>query len=583
MNEKILNLKINGISVQVPDGSTVLDACKKANVNVPTLCYLKEINEIGACRMCLVEIKGVRPLVTSCVYPAAEGMEVITHNARINKSRKTNLELLLSNHVKECLSCKRNLHCKLQDLAYEYGCDEFKFEGAMSKRIKDESSHCLVRDSGKCIVCKRCSAVCNKVQTVKTIAPNKRGFETVVGCAFNQDIAKTACVGCGQCTLVCPTGALMEKDDTQKVADALANPELITIVAPAPAVRISIAEEFGNPIGTFAQGKLASSLRALGFKYVFDVDFAADLTIMEEASEFLHRVQNGGTLPLITSCSPGWVNFLTAYYPEMIPNLSTAKSPQQMLGALTKTYFAEKLGVDPRKIFFASIMPCTAKKSEINKDKDALRHLGIKDTDATITVRELARMIKKQGIDFNNLPEGTFDSPLGDSTGAAVIFGTTGGVMEAALRTAADVLENRSIENVDYTAVRGTKGIKEASLTLAGKTINVAVASGLNNARKILDDIKAGKKDYHFIEIMACPGGCVNGGGQPYVDYDKYSWQEVANKRASSIYSDDKNSKIRKSHENPAIIKIYNEYLQKPGSHKAHELLHTTYDKRNFI
>jgi NADP-reducing hydrogenase subunit HndD len=492
MEKKMINLKIDNIPVQVESGTTILDAAKKVGVKIPTLCYLREINAIGACRICLVECKNRRPLLTACVYPCEEGMEIITHSERINKARKTNLELILSAHVKNCLSCDKSMHCKLQQLAYEYGCDENHFKGAMSERIIDDSSYSLHRDSLKCILCKRCKAMCYETQDVKVINVNKRGFDSYLGCAFGQKIADTACVGCGQCTLVCPTGALSEKNDIDKVITALNDPELTCIVAPAPSVRVGIAEEFGEKVGTNAEGRLVTSLKMLGFNKVFDIDFAADLTIMEEAHELIERIKNKGILPMMTSCSPGWVNYLTAYYPELIPNLSSAKSPQGMFGSTIKTYWAEKNKIDPNKIFVVTIMPCTAKKTEIHRKRDT--HEGIMDVDAVLTVRELGRLLKRQGIKFNELNDSKFDDPLGESTGAAVIFGVTGGVMEAALRTAADTLSGKSLKKIDYKKVRGTKGIKEAAVEVDGVKLNVCVASGLKNAHEVMEQVKNGNK-----------------------------------------------------------------------------------------
>ncbi|MDR0739973.1 MAG: [FeFe] hydrogenase, group A [Mycoplasmataceae bacterium] len=579
--EKKINLKIDGISVSVPSGSTILDAANVANVRIPTLCYLRKINAIGACRICLVEVKNIRPLVAACVYPASEGMEVLTHTDRVNKARKINLELILSAHVKNCLSCAKSMNCELQKLSLEYGCNENHFKGAMPKRTVDNSSPCLIRDSQKCILCKRCKAACYETQTVKVIAVNNRGFESYLGCAYDAEMNDTACVSCGQCTLVCPTGALMVKSDVDKVLNALSNPELTVVVAPAPSVRVGIAEEFGEPVGTNAEGRLVTALRMLGFNKVFDIDFAADLTIMEEANELVERIQNKGLLPMMTSCSPGWVNFLTAYYPEMIPHLSSAKSPQGMFGATVKTYWVEKNKLDPAKVFVTTIMPCTAKKHEILRKKDM--HDNTPDIDAVLTVRELGLLLKRQGINFTKLSNGTFDDPLGESTGAGVIFGVTGGVMEAALRTAADTLTGKSLDSVDYKKVRGTKGIKEATVDINGMKINVCAASGLANARRVLEDVKSGKKQYHFIEIMACPGGCVNGGGMPIHNPNEISFEERAKARAKSIYKEDERKTIRKSHENTQIIQLYKEYFGKPGSHKAHEVLHTTHDKRRFI
>jgi NADP-reducing hydrogenase subunit HndD len=579
---KKINLKINSVNVSVDEGTTILQAAKLANITIPTLCYLEKINAIGACRICLVEVKNIRPLVAACVYPVSEGMEVTTHNERINRIRKLNLELILSTHIKNCLSCDKSTKCELQKLALEYGCNENRFGGAMPERTTDASSPSIIRDSQKCILCKRCKAMCYEIQDVRVIAVNKRGFESYLGCAFGAKLDETACVGCGQCTLVCPTGALTERNDIDKVVKALADPELITIVAPAPSVRVGIAEEFGAPVGTNATGKLAASLRLLGFKYVFDIDFAADLTIMEEANELIQRVSNNGVLPMMTSCSPGWVNFISAYYPEMLSHLSSAKSPQQMFGATIKTYWAEKNHIDPAKIFVVTIMPCTAKKGEILRPA-INTHENVNDIDAVLTVREYAKLLKRYGVKFNELPDADFDSPLGESTGAGLIFGATGGVMEAALRTAADTLTGKNLTNIEYKKVRGIKGIKEATVKIGDHTINVCAASGLKNARMVLEQVKAKKKNYHFIEIMACPGGCVNGGGMPLQPLNEISFAQRAKLRAQAIYRGDRAKTIRKSHQNPMIIQLYKEYFGKPGSQKAHHALHTTYQSRKFI
>lgn len=582
MKKKMINLTIDGIKVSVEEGSTILTAARKAGVEIPTLCYLEKINAIGACRMCLVEVKGMRGLVASCVYPVAEGMEVTTNSDRVIKSRKTNLELILSNHRISCSNCLKSKDCKLKKYAELYLCNEKEFAGKQSK-VHADATNCIVRDSSKCILCQKCRAVCQAQQAVGVININNRGFNAYVGCAFNQPLNKSACVGCGQCTLVCPTGALTERDEVDKVISALANPELTVVVSPAPSVRVTLGEEFGLPIGSDVEGKLVSALRRLGFKYIFDVDFAADMTIMEEGYEFIDRLSNNKNLPLITSCSPGWVNFMSAYYPDMMDNMSTAKSPMQMQGAMTKTYWAEKMNIDPSKIFTVHIMPCTAKKSEVDFKSDALAAKGIKDTDVVLTVRELARLIKMKGIDFKSLPDGQFDKPLGESTGAAVIFGTTGGVMEAALRTVAEVLTKKPLENINFKIVRGTKGIKEATINVAGKEVNICVTSGLANAKVVLDNIRSGKKHYHFVEIMCCPGGCVNGGGTPYNDYEKMSREEIIKLRAKALYKNDANKQLRKSHENPDVIKAYKEYFEKPNSHKAHEILHRKYIKKEYF
>ena len=575
-----VNIKINGIQVEAPAGSTILEAAKLAHIDIPTLCFLKEINEIGACRICVVEVKGARSLVASCVYPIRDGMEVWTNTPKVLSSRKKTLELILSDHDKKCLSCVRSGKCELQKLCNDLNVEnELLYEGARTHYEIDESAPHMYRDNNKCILCRRCSAVCDKVQGIGVIGANERGFSTTISCAFDLPLGETSCVSCGQCIAVCPTGALAEKDDTGEVFAALSDPDKYVIVQTAPAVRAALGEEFGLPIGTNVQGKMVAALRRLGFDKVFDTDFAADLTIMEEANEFLDRVKNGGVLPLITSCSPGWIKYCEHYYPDMLDNLSSCKSPQQMFGAITKTYYAEKMNLDPEKMVMVSVMPCTAKKFEIGRPNE--NAADVPDVDISITTRELARMIERVGLNFNSLPEEDFDDPLGRSTGAAVIFGTTGGVMEAALRTAVETLTGKELPNPDFTEVRGTQGIKEATYHVAGMDINVAVASGLANARELLEQVKSGEKNYHFIEIMGCPGGCVNGGGQPKQPASVRNFTDIKALRAKALYTQDANMPLRKSHENPAIKEVYKEYLEKPGSHKAHEILHTTYVKRS--
>ncbi len=574
-----ITLKINNVEVSAPEGSTILEAARLAQIEIPTLCFLKEINEIGACRMCVVEVKGARTLVTACVYPITEGMEVFTNTPKVIDSRKKTLELLLSNHEKKCLSCVRSGDCELQKLSKDYGIeDEDKYKGERTQHEIDTSAAHMVRDNNKCILCRRCVAVCEKTQEIGVIGANHRGFATSIGSVFELDLADTSCVNCGQCIAVCPTAALYEKDFTAEVFAAIADPEKYVIVQTAPAVRAAIAEEFGNPIGTDGEGRMVAALRRLGFDKVFDTNFGADLTIMEEANELIERINHGGKLPLITSCSPGWVKYCEHYYPDMIDNLSSCKSPQQMFGAIAKSYYAEKMGIDKEKLVVVSVMPCTAKKFEIGRDDE--NGAGVPDVDIALTTRELARMIKKVGIRFNELPEEKFDDPLGESTGAAVIFGATGGVMEAALRTAVERLTGETLEKLDFTAVRGTEGIKEASYQVGGLDVKVAVASGLGNARALLDKVQRGEADYQFIEIMGCLGGCVNGGGQPQVPGYVRNTTDVRGIRAKVLYDLDAGNGIRKSHENPSIKKLYEEYLGQPGSEKAHHLLHTTYVKR---
>ena len=576
---EMLNIKINGRDYQVEKNTTILEACHKFGIQIPTLCFLKDINEIGACRMCLCEVKGARSLVAACVYPIErDGTEIFTNTPKIRKYRKTNLELLLSSHDKKCLSCPRNTTCELQKLCIEYGVYEKHFLGGEDIIHKeDHSTLHLSRNDNKCILCRRCVAAC-KEQYVGVIGANNRGFHTEIGCAFNQDLGDVPCVSCGQCTVVCPTGALVERDDTQKVFDAIADPTKHVVVHTAPSIRATLGECFDMPIGTNVKGKMVTALKMLGFDKVFDTNFGADLTIMEEGTEFIERATNGGTLPMITSCSPGWIKFCEHYYPDLIPHLSTCKSPQQMQGAMIKSYYAEKAGIDPKDIVVVSVMPCIAKKFEIKRDDQG--HDGMQDNDISISTRELAKMIKTAGIQFTELPDEDFDPIMAIGSGAGTIFGATGGVMEAALRTVADVLTGEDLKQIDYTEVRGTDAIKEATYEIAGKEVKVAVTSGLKNAAKLLDEIRAGKSPYQFIEIMCCPGGCVNGGGQPIQPGHVRNFTDLKALRAKALYEDDLSLEYRKSHDNPEIKAIYDEYLEKPGSHRAHELLHTSYVAR---
>ncbi len=576
-----VNIKINGFDYQVPAGSTILEACHSVGIEIPTLCFLKEINAIGACRICVVEVKGARSLVAACVFPVNEGMEILTNSPKVIKARKTTLELILSTHKKECLSCVRSGNCELQKLCKDYGIeDENAFAGeVVSYEIDDSATH-MYRDNEKCILCRRCVAVCDKIQGVSVIGANARGFDTHIGSAFEYKLGDVSCISCGQCITACPTGALSERDDTQKVIDAINDPSKHVIVQTAPAVRVGLGEEFGYEMGSVVTGKMVASLKMLGFDRVFDTNFAADLTIMEEATEFLDRFNKKENLPLITSCSPGWVKYCEHYYPEFIKNLSSCKSPQGMFGSVAKTYYAEKMGIDPKDIFVVSVMPCTAKKFEAERtDYSAVK--GLPDIDASITVRELARMIKKAGINFKNIPDMEFDAPFGLGSGAGTIFGATGGVMEAALRTAYEVVTGNELTDLaTFKAVRGVEGVKEASYDLNGVTVNVAVASGLQNAKKVLEMVKSGEKNYDFIEIMACPGGCVNGGGQPIVHATVRNFEDVRALRAAGLYKDDEGLPVRKSHKNPDITAIYDEFFGNPGSHKAHNILHTGYTER---
>ncbi len=575
----MINLTIDGIAVSAPEGSTILEAAKLANINIPTLCYLKDVQQIGACRICLVEVKGARGLAAACVMPISEGMEVRTNTATIRAQRKLNLELLLSNHNRECTSCVRSGNCELQALCTEYGVKEYPYDGIKKESTVDDLSPSIVRDNSKCISCRRCVAVCNKIQKIGAIGAAHRGFATTIGCVFDRSLADSPCVNCGQCINACPVGALHEKESIDDVWAAINNPDLHVVVQPAPAVRATIGEEFGMEMGVAQTGKLAASLRRLGFDKVFDTDFAADLTIMEEGTELLGRLQDpNAALPMITSCSPGWIKYCETFYPEFIPNLSSCKSPHEMMGAVIKSYYAEKNNIDPKSIYVVSVMPCTAKKFEAARPE--LGRDGMQDVDAVLTVRELARMIKQAGIDFARLPEEDFDDVLGDSTGAAVIFGATGGVMEAALRTVYEVVTGKTLENVEFHAVRGTEGIKEAEVDLDGKKVRVAVAHSTGSAKALLDSVKSGEKSYDFIEVMGCPGGCVNGGGQPIVSAKDQMYIDVKAVRAKALYDEDAGKALRKSHENPSIKKIYAEYFGEPNSHKAHELLHTTYTAR---
>ncbi|MBR5225178.1 MAG: [Clostridia bacterium] len=558
--------------------TTVLEAARQANIHIPTHCFLKDINEIGACRMCVVDCGG-RSLAAACVMPASEGMVVKTNTPAVRAARKSVLELILSNHERKCLSCVRSQNCELQALAKELGVDENRYEGANIEYPLDTFSPSIVRDPNKCILCRRCVSACRNVQKIGAIGAVNRGFKTIIAPAFEKNILETSCIFCGQCINACPVGALREKDDTDKVWAAIADPDKFVVVQPAPAVRVALGEEFGMEIGTRVTGKMTQALKRLGFDKVFDTDFGADLTIMEEATELLSRIKNGGALPMFTSCSPGWVKYLEHNFPEMIPNMSTCKSPMEMEGAIIKSYYAEKAGIDPNKIFVVAVMPCTSKKYEAQRPEMEVN--GLRSVDVSITTRELARMIKEARIDFVKLPdEEVFDELVSESTGAAPIFGATGGVMEAALRTAADVLEGKSIEEVKYEAVRGLEGIKEATVVLGGVELKAAVAHSTGAAKELIKRIKSGEATYHFVEVMACPGGCVNGGGQPIVSAFKRMEVDQRAARAAGLYAEDEAKVLRKSHENPDIKKLYDEFLGEPNGHKSHELLHTHYTDR---
>ena len=581
--EKI-NVTINGREYAVDKGLTVLEAARAAHIDIPTLCYLKDINQIGACRICLVEVsENQRPyrMVASCVYPVSEGMVIRTNSPAVFSARKTNLELVLSNHEKHCLSCVRSTTCELQKLCNEYGVDENRFGGAVNHYEIDDKSP-IIRDNNKCILCRRCVAACSAMQGIGVIGANDRGFDTHIACAFEKPLAETSCVNCGQCIVVCPVGALYERDDTDKVREAIADPEKHVFICAAPSVRAQIGECFGYEPGTDCEGKMVAALKALGFEGVCDMNLTADLTIIEEANELIGRIQNGGKLPMITSCSPGWIKYCEHYFPEMTENLSTCKSPQQMFGALMKTYFAEKMGYDPKDIFFVSAIPCTAKKFEVGRPDQAAS--GYPDVDVAITTREVGRMIEKAGIKFRELEDEKFDQPFDVGSSAGAIFGATGGVMEAALRYAAEIILGKPLEKpLETPEIRrhgNDNGYRTASYKVGDVTVNVAVASGTKNAKALLDDVKAGKVDVQFIEIMACPGGCVNGGGQPYQPASVRNNVDLRALRAAVLYEDDRNCDIRESQKNAAVMKLYDEYFGKPNSHKAHEVLHTSYIKR---
>ena len=578
MEKKMINLTIDDQKIKVPEGTTILEAAKQAGIDIPTLCFLKEINEVGDCRMCIVEVEGRRGFATSCIQTVEEGMVVHTHTQNVLEARHVILDLIISNHAKDCLTCTRSGNCELQMLATKFNVLSVEFPGEMTQHKVDDLSPSIVRDFNKCILCRRCVAACKNVQQIGAIDVINRGFESCISTIGDCSLNNVNCTFCGQCIEACPTGALHEKESINDVWAKLKDPDTYVVVQTAPAVRVALGEEFQMPIGTNVAGKMVTALKRLGFDKVFDTNTGADFTIMEEANEFIKRFKKNDNLPMMTSCCPAWVKYIESYEPDLLPHLSSCKSPHQMFGALIKSYYANKMGINPEKIYTVSVMPCIAKKFE--RQRPEMQNDGLYDVDNVITTRELSRMIKQANIEFEKLEDSNFDDPMGEATGAGAIFGTTGGVMEAALRTAQDTLTGKSLDKIEFEQVRGGKGIKKATIEIAGKPIKVVAASGLSNARKILDEIKSGKADYQFVEIMACPGGCIMGGGQPIKTSKTRSEVDVRKLRADSIYSIDEKSTIRKSHENPVLKKIYEEYLEEPGSYRAEKLLHTNYRKR---
>lgn len=578
MNKELVTLTIDAQEVKVEKGTTILQAAKQAGIDIPTLCFLKDINEVGDCRMCIVEVEGRRGFATSCIQTVEEGMSVHTNTQNVLEARHVILDLIISNHAKDCLTCTRSGNCELQNLATKFNISKVEFEGEKLEHKIDDLSPSIVRDFNKCILCRRCVAACKNVQEIGAIDCINRGFESCISTVGAHSLNDVNCTNCGQCIEACPTGALHEKETIDEVWLKLKDPDTYVIAQTAPAVRVALGEEFDMPIGSNVTGKMITALKRLGFDKVFDTNTGADFTIMEEANEFIKRFQEKEHLPMLTSCSPGWVKYIEMNEPELLPHLSTCKSPHQMLGALLKTYYAKKEGIPPEKIYVVSVMPCIAKKFE--RQRVEMKNNGLYDVDNVITTRELSRMIKQANIEFIKLEDSEFDSPMGEATGAAAIFGTTGGVMEAALRTAQDTLTGKDLEKIDFEQVRGGDGIKKATINIAGTDIKVVAASGLANAKEILEEIKSGKADYQFVEIMACPGGCVMGGGQPIKSSKIRSEVDVRKLRADALYTIDEKSTIRKSHENPVIKKIYQEFLEKPGSEQAEKLLHTSYQAR---
>ena len=574
----MVSLTIDNQKIQVKEGTTILEAAKQAGIDIPTLCFLKDINEVGDCRMCIVEVEGRKGFATSCIQKVEEGMIVHTHTPNVLEARHVILDLIISNHAKDCLTCTRSGNCELQTLAVKFNVLNVEFPGEMTKHKIDDLSPSIVRDFNKCILCRRCVAACKNVQGIGAIDCINRGFESCISTVGDKSLNDVNCTNCGQCIQACPTGALHEKETIKDVWVKLKDPDTYVIAQTAPAVRVALGEEFGMPIGTNVTGKMVTSLKRLGFDKVFDTNTGADLTIMEEAHEFIERFKSNENLPMITSCSPGWIKYIEMNYPELLSHLSTCKSPHEMFGAILKTYYSKKMGIDANKIYVVSIMPCIAKKFESKRPE--MKNEELWNVDNVITTRELSRMIKQANIEFENLEENQFDDPMGEATGAGAIFGTTGGVMEAALRTAQDTLTGKDLPQIDFEEVRGGEGIKKAIVNIGGKDIKVVAASGLKNAQIILEEIKSGKADYQFVEIMACPGGCIMGGGQPIKSSKIRREIDVRALRANALYKIDEKSTIRKSHENPVIKKLYEEFLQEPGSNIAHELLHTQYHER---
>ena len=578
MDKDMVALTIDGVKVSVPNGTTILEAAKHAGIDIPTLCFLKDINEVGDCRMCIVEVEGRRGFATSCIQTVEEGMIVHTHTQNVLEARHVILDLIISNHAKDCLTCTRSGNCELQTLAVKFNVLNVEFSGEMTKHKIDDLSPSIVRDFNKCILCRRCVAACKNVQKIGAIDCINRGFESCISTVGDHSLNDVNCTNCGQCIQACPTGALHEKENINDVWVKLKDPEKYVVVQTAPAVRVALGEEFGMDIGTNVTGKMVTALKRLGFNKVFDTNTGADFTIMEEANELIERLNDNDNLPMVTSCSPGWIKYAEMNYPELLPHLSTCKSPHQMFGALIKTYFAKKNGIDPEKIYVVSVMPCIAKKFE--RQRAEMKNNGLYDVDNVITTRELSRMIKQANIEFEKLKDSEFDDPMGSATGAAAIFGTTGGVMEAALRTAQDIITGKDLPKIEFKQIRGGDGRKEATVLIGNSKLKVVAVSGLANAQKIMEEIKAGKADYQFVEIMACPGGCVMGGGQPIKNSKIRREIDVRKLRSDALYSIDEKSTIRKSHDNPIVKKIYAEYLEKPGSYRAHKLLHTHYTEK---